>query len=249
MIPDIFTGLTAYFNVFENIRRYKLRRYLMIPVIIALLFGILTTGLVYGLSDNVGQWLISWYVWDWGAAVINKAANIIGGLILLIALSMLYRYVLLIVISPFLSLLSSRIEQQTTIEAKEAPFSMKRALYEIWRGIRITARNLAREIFLTILLLLLGLVPGVGWISPALIFVVQSYFAGFGNMDFTLERHLNLSDSVEFVKRNRGLALGNGIVFMGMLLVPIIGVTFAPVLGVIAVTKPTLKRLGLQLTD
>ena len=72
---------------------------------------------------------------------------------------------------------------------------------------------------------------------------MQAYFAGFGNMDYTLERHYNFKDSVSFVKRNRGLATGNGIVFMLFLLVPIIGVILVLPFSVTAATTETIKKI------
>ena len=62
-------------------------------------------------------------------------------------------------------------------------------------------------------------------------------------MDYTLERHFNYSDSVKFVKQNRGLATGNGIVFMLFLLLPVIGVIFVLPLSVTAATEITVKRI------
>jgi CysZ protein len=104
-------------------------------------------------------------------------------------------------------------------------------------------RNLARELALTLLLLLLGLIPVFGPFSPILIFLVQSYYAGYGNMDYTMERHFRIRETVHFVRKHRGLALGNGIVFMGLLLTGL-GFLIALPLGAVAATEETLKAIS-----
>jgi len=72
---------------------------------------------------------------------------------------------------------------------------------------------------------------------------VQSYYAGFGNMDYTLERHFKYSESIQFVRQNKGIAIGNGIVFMLMLLIPVVGIILVLPLSVTAASTETLKVL------
>jgi CysZ protein len=99
------------------------------------------------------------------------------------------------------------------------------------------------ELLLTIPIILIGFIPVVGIISSVLLFLVQSYYAGFGNMDYTLERHYKYSESIQFVRRNRGLAIGNGIVFMLMLLIPFVGIILVLPLSVTAASTETLRVL------
>jgi hypothetical protein len=61
-------------------------------------------------------------------------------------------------------------------------------------------------------------------------------------MDYTLERHFNIGDSVHFARNNRGLALGIGTVFL-LLLATGIGFLIAPPLAAVAATLETTKRL------
>ena len=94
----------------------------------------------------------------------------------------------------------------------------------------------------TIFLLIIGLIPVFTPFTTALIFLLQSYYAGFGNMDFTLERHFKFKESVRFVKKNRGLAIGNGIVFM-LLFLSVVGFLFALPLGTVSATIQSLKKI------
>jgi CysZ protein len=65
-------------------------------------------------------------------------------------------------------------------------------------------------------------------------------------MDYTLERHYKYKESVQFVHRNRGLAIGNGIVFILFLLIPVIGVILVLPLSVTAASTKTVEVLKLK---
>ena len=99
---------------------------------------------------------------------------------------------------------------------------------------------------MTIPILLLGLIPVIGIVSTVLLFLMQAYYAGFGNMDYTLERHFKYRESINFVKENKGLAIGNGVVFMLFLLIPVIGVILVLPLSVTAATTETIKKIQLK---
>tara|TARA_R110002012_G_scaffold286915_1_gene478862 strand:- start:2349 stop:2834 length:486 start_codon:yes stop_codon:yes gene_type:complete len=124
---------------------------------------------------------------------------------------------------------------------------------QLWRGLRINLRNIAYEFAITIPLLLLSFIPVVGIVFTILAFIVQAYYAGFGNIDYTLERHFTYRDSINFVKRHRGIAIGIGIVFMGMLFIPIIGVILVLPFSVTAASRVTLEQMiaeeNLELPD
>ena len=95
---------------------------------------------------------------------------------------------------------------------------------QLVRGIRISLRNLFKELLFTIPILLLKFIPVVNIFSTVLLFLLQAYYAGFGNMDYTLERHFKYKESIAFIKQHKGLVIGNGIGFLLLLLIPVIGV-------------------------
>ena len=71
---------------------------------------------------------------------------------------------------------------------------------------------------------------------------MQSYYAGFGNIDFTLERYYRVRGSIGFIRHNRGMAIGNGMVYL-LLYLSVIGFVFALPLGTIAGAVESLKKL------
>jgi CysZ protein len=75
------------------------------------------------------------------------------------------------------------------------------------------------------------------------LFLVQAYYAGFGNMDYTLERHFKYRESVNFVGRHKGIAIGNGTVFLLFLLIPVVGVILVLPMSVTASSINTIKLL------
>ena len=154
-----------------------------------------------------------------------------------------YKYLVLICTSPLMSQLSEDVESNLNEDFISIPFSYSKAVKDIWRSLRLSLRNVFREILYSILILLISFFPIVTIGTAPFIFLVQSYFAGFGNMDFYLERYYNTKDTVSFVSENKALATGNGVVFMAMLAIPIIGVFFAPVLGTVAATIETHKKM------
>jgi CysZ protein len=154
----------------------------------------------------------------------------------------IFKQLIMVICSPILSVLSERVEDQLTGKHSGSGFSLRQITSDFMRGLRIALRNIFRELSLTIVLLLLGLVPIFTPFTTIAIFIIQAYYAGFGNMDFALERHFRYRDSVRFVQRYRGLAVGNGAIFI-LLLLTFVGFLVALSLSTVAVTIETVKRL------
>lgn len=243
MINDILKGISAYPKVFQLIRKYSLGKYLLIPILISLLLALFTGGITWWLYDDLSQWIVALLGKLGKFSVATKVMNILSIIIITLLFVLIFKHLLLAISSPFMSLLSERIEKKINGSEAEVPFSTKRFIREMLRGLRLALRNIIREIGLSILLLILGLFPLFSPISGLLIFLVQAYYAGFGSMDFTMERHLDVKQSINFIHRNRSLTLGIGIVFMLILMIPVLGILFVLPLSTIAGTQVTLERL------
>ena len=241
MIQGILKGLKAYSGTFALISKLKLWKFFAIPMVISLLLAITIGFTAYELSDNIGGYISSFWAWEFGKSTVETISQIFGGLIVLTLGFLTFKHIILAASAPFMGPISQKIETHLTGEKAVSVESSSVQL--LLRGIRIALRNIIRELLTTIPILLIGLIPIIGLFSTVLLFLMQAYFAGFGNMDYTLERHYDYKNSVRFVKRNRGLATGNGIVFMLFLLIPVVGVILVLPLSVTAATIETVKEI------
>ena len=243
MIKNIFSGIRAYFGTLKLISQLKLWKYFIIPIVISVLTAMIIGFTAYGFSDNIGRVLAKIWVWDWGKETFITITSFIGAIFLLVIGLILYKHIILALSAPFMSPVSEKIEIH--INGSLRSNHRKTTFQEqLWRGIRINIRNLGKELLITLPILLLKFIPLVNIFSTILLFLVQAYYAGFGNMDYTLERHFNYKESVNFVSRNKGVSIGNGIVFMLCLLIPIVGIIIVLPLSVTAASVKTVELLN-----
>lgn len=242
MVKNILKGLKAYANSFALISKLKLWKFFFIPIIISLVTATIIGVTAYGLSDNVGNFIAKIWFWEWGKETFTSISTFIGGITVLAIGLIVYKHIIMALSAPFMSPVSEKIEAHLT--GIENHSHRKTSFKEqLWRGIRLNIRNLGKELLFTIPLLVLKFIPVVNIFSTILLFSLQAYYAGFGNMDYTLERHFNYRESIQFIRKNRGVAIGNGIVFMLFLLIPVLGVILVLPLSVTAATISTVKLL------
>lgn len=242
MIKNILKGIKAYSGAFALISKLKLWVYFAIPMAISGITASLIFVSAYGLSDNIGRFIAKIWIWDWGKSGFTSFSTFIGGSVIIVIGLILYKHIIMALSAPFMSPVSEKIEAHLTgVEKHNHRNTSFKA--QLWRGIRINMRNLAKELLITLPLLLLKFIPVVNIISTVLLFSVQAYYAGFGNMDYTLERHFKYRESVKFVKKHKGIAVGNGIVFILFLFIPIIGVILVLPLSVTAASIETVNLI------
>ena len=239
MINEIFKSITVYFKAISLVSKLGLWRYLLTPVLIALVLLAIVVLPLWFLYSVTKGFLDYWHN-DTATSVLFELAHYTEIAIYFILGKILYRHIAMAILSPILSPLSLKIEQELYGDFKHKHLQMS-YMKSLWRGIRINFRNFIRELILTWVLLILAFIPGFGIVAAILILILQSYYAGFGNMDTTLERYFNYKDSIKFVKKHRGIAIGNGIVFLLMLIIPLLGLLIAYPISFIAASIVTLE--------
>lgn len=244
MIKDFLDGVISYLSAVRHVSRHRLWAYVLLPGLLCVVIGFAVIFTAWNLSDETGDLIDNLWIWDWGREAIAAVSQVLGGLIVLLIGLIIFKQLIMVLLAPFMSHLSEKVENQILGKNNGGTvLSLRKIASDILRGLRIALRNIVRELSLTILLLLLGLIPVFTPFTTILIFTVQAYYAGFGNMDFTLERHYPYRESIKFVERNRWLATGNGAIFM-LLLFSFVGFLFALPLSTVAATIETTKRLS-----
>ena len=243
MLKEIVIAIQSYFRAHQFISKHRLWKWIILP---GLLYSILfivgmyffwksSNGVVSYIGDLFGihKWL------ERQQSSVLSFFFILGGIIIRLVLVFFYfslfKYIFLIIGSPLFAYLSEKTE--SIIEGRDFPFSFQQLVKDSVRGIRLALRNTLWQTVYTVSILLLSLFPLVGWITPMISLFLECYYYGFSMLDYSCERHkLSASESMEFIARHRGLAIGNGLVFYLMHAVPILGWVLAPAYAVVAAT-------------
>jgi len=248
MFTGIFRGISGLLRAFGAIPKYGLWRYLFASVGLAMAVFYFCFRLIWRRSGYIGDLIMSKYPWERGRAVIDFASDWIVWMVGVILFALAFKHIMLVLSAPLMSMVSEKIEKIKT-GATAPSFSFKDMVASLARGLRISVRNLWRELLFTGLILGLGLIigaifPPLAVVTGVLIFLVQAYYAGFGNLDFYMERHFNLKETKNFVRKNRGLAIANGSAFLGLLMIPVLGWFLGPFITAIGATLGAIESGG-----
>jgi len=243
LLKELIIAIQAYFKAHRFIVKHRLWKWIFIP------------GILYAVLFCVGIY----FFWQSSADVIDYIFSktglkalmvkehdtwlrflfIFGQLILQLILLLFYfswfKYLFLIIGSPVFAYISERTE--SIIEGKDYPFDFKQFGKDIIRGIAIAVRNTLWQTVYLVSIFLLSLIPLIGWATPVLVLFIECYYFGFSMLDYSSERRkMSVSESIDFIGRHKGLAIGNGMVFYLMHGLPILGWILAPTYAVIAAT-------------
>lgn len=243
MLKEIVIAIESYFKAHRFIRKHRLWKWIIIP------------GIFYTLLFLFGMYAF----WQSSNAVVSYVTGSLGidkwvhrqdsdllsffflmgemmvRLILIFFYFSLFKYIFLIIGSPVFAYLSEKTE--AIMEGKDFPFSFKQLMKDIFRGIKLALRNTMWQAVFTISIVILSFFPVIGWITPVIMLFVECYYYGFSMMDYSCERHkLSPSQSIEYITRHKGLAIGNGMMFFLMHLIPFAGWILAPAYAVVAAT-------------
>ncbi|SDL82583.1 CysZ protein [Catalinimonas alkaloidigena] len=236
-VKDIRLGLRSYGTALAMIRQHRLWYFFLLPGVANLLLFALVFYFGWQVAYNTGQAAEGKFA-DWGATGgLAQSVGLLVSITLMLATLLLYfklyKYLLLIVLAPLWAWIAERTQELDGAPA--VPFSMRLFLKNLTRGLKIGLRSLVWEMLITGGLLLLLLVPFINLIVPLLLFLNEGFWWGFSVLDLRNEYFgWNDHSSVRWINYHKGLALSNGIVFLLLLAIPLLGLLVAPVLSVMA---------------
>ena len=237
LIKKAVIDFTRIFSYLKGNRMWFL---IIISGIIGFSIGAVTLYVAYRTGAYMADVMTSLYPFEFGKRAASTFFHLIP--ITYVLAIMLVKYLIYVIVSPFMSALSEMIEYKHLQEAYVP--KPQNTLRLIRRTGRIAFRSLYKEILWTLLFSIAGiLVPVVG---VAGILIAQSYYIGSAHLDYTLARKMSYSDMRKWMLRNRGLALGNGAIYFTLLFIPVLGLLAAPVLTTAAGTLSTLDVIALE---
>lgn len=211
---EFWLGLKSYWGALRFIREHRLYWYFLIPAVLMLIIYQLGNSIINRTIDaDLSN--MNGIVWYFIMASVDISIAIL--------LMKFAKYVVVIVLSPLLSHLSQRCEK--IISGNTYPINYKQILRDVKRGVRLALRNIIWEYFFFFVILIIA---SIGWNEPKqsplfyVTFIIGFYYYGFSFIDYDNERRkLNERQSIDFVRSHRGLAMGIGLIYSVLILVPV----------------------------
>lgn len=252
---NFFKAIGNCFKAFSLIFDKGLWPFLFYPLIVWILFWVLTLIGLASLADLLSEWLskqmnfdaipenghwLSWakpYLTGYFSFIIVWVIKLIFWFIS----GTFSKYVLLVILSPLFALLSEKTEEKLT--GANFPFSFPQLLKDIGRGAAISLRNMLLEYFFIFACFIITLfLPIAVFVTVPLLLFISWYYFGFAMLDYSSERHKSgVGESIKFIRANKGYACGIGFVYWLFMALPtiagdVIGLMFGPALAVVGAT-------------
>lgn len=238
----LLLAIRSYGSSFRLINECKLGWVFIFPVLILILNLFLGVNVSSHLASIVTDWIRDIMPFSMGDSWLAGFLRTIGAFLVWISFFFIFvyigGYVLLILLSPVLVYVSEKVDMHLT--GKTYPFVFREFVSDVFRGIYIALRNLSIEIVSSILSIIIGFLPLVGFVAPIYLFGIAAYFYGFSFMDYSLERHrYTVRESVLKVRKNKGTAIGLGMIYMLFTTIPFIGFAFAGAVSIFSTVAAT----------
>jgi CysZ protein len=203
-------------------------------VVIALIF--FTYLLTVGAIGNVVE-LVSYTPWigSYMGTAVDSVFDWVNSISIFV-----YQFTLITLLSPFLTVLSQRVETHET--GKIFQSNRVKFINDILRtiGVAIVGGFIYFSLFL--LWTFLAWIFGLSFLSPIVSAILIAFFTGFNSYDYSLERHaIKIKDSWKFAFSNPSQMILTGLIFTLLLFIPVLGVVIAPVLLTMVGTLNYLK--------
>jgi CysZ protein len=239
LLKEIVLAFQSWDGTRRFIQQHRLLKWMILPGIFYTLLFIAAVYFFFRSSDQVVNWISSKLnIESWLQQKRSEWLSflfVMSGVMMRLTLTLFYfslfKYLVLVFGAPLFAYLSEKTE--SSLENKSEPVKFETIKKDSIRSIRLALRNCGWQTVYFIALIFLSLVPVAGWIVPLICLLMECYYFGFSMVDFSLARNgFTEGQSIIFIGRHKGFAIGNGIVFFFMHIL----VFLAPAYAMIAST-------------
>jgi CysZ protein len=187
MQGNVITGAGYFFRGLSMLTQPGLKRFVIVPfvtnVVLFAAIGLVAYETVMSMLDATISELPSWLLFlRW---IIIPFVWLLGAL----TTGYLSTFLVLIITSPFLSLLAEKVEEQVTGEPVPALESLSAALYEIPRSIARELRKVMYYIPMALGVFVLSWIPAVNVLAPLLWFILGAWMMSLQFVDYPMDNH------------------------------------------------------------
>ncbi len=244
LLKEIVIAIQSWGEARQFIQRHRLFKWIILPGIIYTALFIAGMFFFWTSSDGVVSWIsrqLSIEVWlqkernEWLSFIFVMMGMMLR-LILVLFYFSLFKYLILIIGAPVFAYLSEKTE--AIIDNKEHSFNWKELKKDAERGMKLALRNAGWQSVYLFALLLLSLIPVIGWITPIIALLMECYYFGLSMLDYSFARvNFTPAQSVAFTGRHKGLAIGNGLLFYLMHVLILLAPAYAVIAATLSVHK------------
>lgn len=244
MLKEIVIAVQAWGDAHRFIQQHRLFKWIVIPGIIYTLLFIVGMLVFWQSSDGVVSWIsrqVGIETWlqkersEWLSFLFVMTGMMLR-LVLVLFYFSLFKYLILIIGSPVFAYLSEKTE--AIIEGKEHSFNWSELKKDCIRSTKLALRNCGWQSVYLVALILLSLVPVIGWITPVIALLMECYYFGFSMLDYSFARiNFTPAESIRVTGRHKGLAIGNGLLFYLMHVLIILAPAYAIIAATLCVHK------------
>jgi CysZ protein len=244
LLKEIVIAFQSWREAHHFIQRHKLLKWILAPGIFYTILFIIGMYFFWTSADDAVSWIsekMRIEPWlqknrsEW-LSFFFVMMGVMLRLILVLFYFSLFKYLILIIGSPVFAYLSEKTE--AIMDNKEHSFNWSELKKDCARSVRIATRNCFQQVLYLFGLAVLSLVPLIGWITPIIALLMECYYFGFSMLDYSFARNsFTRPQSMQFIGRHKGLAIGNGILFCLMHALIILAPAYAVVAATLSVHK------------
>ncbi len=241
MLKEFVTAIQYYWRAHEFIQKHKMWKWFIIPGIVYACLFVISVLFFIHTASSFNEWfskkigLEKWLYIEQESfsGFLFLFTSLTFFLIQLFFYFSIFKFVWLIVCSPLFLFLSRWVE--CLIEEKPFTYSFFSFLKDVSHAIRLVLRNGLWQMVYLFGLLIVCFIPIVGWFAPITAILLECFYYGFSMLDYGfIQQQKKMNESVFFINNHKGYAIGNGVSFYCIHLLPIIGWVLAPAYAIVA---------------